>query len=132
MTDFITTLTLWVTAVIAVEAVTEVLVDSSIFFNFRVWVSKWSKFFGELLSCGYCTSVWVAGVFALIIPLNVVDSRCVNLILCWLVLHRLSNVLHGIVGRIMKRLPIEMVLTVVHVPGDAQPNSEPEAVELDG
>lgn len=38
---------------------TSILVWGSIFENFRNWIKKKSKFFGDLISCTLCTSTWI-------------------------------------------------------------------------
>ena len=97
--------------IIAIEAVTEIIVDSDfpLIKKFKKIISdiaypedsvKFNRFFiiiHDLLSCGYCTSVWVSGFFSLWSPLyNYFD----NLFICWIVstfaFHRLSNWLHVI------------------------------------
>jgi hypothetical protein len=39
--------------------ITSIIVWGSIFENFRNWVIKQSKFFGDLIQCTLCTSTWV-------------------------------------------------------------------------
>jgi hypothetical protein len=120
---------LWVLLVIAVEAVTEILVDAKITEGLRTAVRRraypetavgaaepaigaagW-RFLAELLSCGYCASVWVAIPVASVAPWVhdfsgryfeqgrhtpgwAVFSWCANWLLDILILHRLSNWLH--------------------------------------
>lgn len=36
------------------------LTESKLFYSFREWVSKRSKFIGKLVNCGYCTGHWIA------------------------------------------------------------------------
>ena len=52
-----------------------------IFLNIRLWANKHSKFMSDLLSCVYCTSIWVSFGFAL---LFFIDLRQVMVL--WLAL----------------------------------------------
>jgi hypothetical protein len=38
---------------------TSIIVWGSIFENFRNWIKRKSKFFGDLISCTLCTSTWI-------------------------------------------------------------------------
>ncbi len=106
-------MTIWllVLAVIACEAVTEILTSSDITAPFRNKFKNWlyrpdrppshgfvqhcAVWVDKLVNCGYCTSVWVAGFFAFYLPNNYISN-------CWwgswllsvFVIHRLSNWLH--------------------------------------
>ena len=86
-----------VLAVILTELLTELLVKSVIFRPIREILGQVSNFFKELLSCGYCTSVWVAAsvVFILQLTYNLSGWYWIDLGLVVLVVHRLSNYLHN-------------------------------------
>jgi len=97
----------WFNAVLATEAITEILVASELFDGLRrsiaqlaypideptngpqpgwVWLNK-------LTTCGYCMSVWVAAGVVWFLPgdyFGIVD----NVIVKGFALHRLSNWLH--------------------------------------
>ena len=78
---------MWFVAVIAVEAVVEILLHSELF----AWLRR-SRI--PLFTCGWCLSVWAAaGAFVLIV-----------LGLGWLMIplaiHRMSNVFHEMFGRL--------------------------------
>jgi len=56
----------YILAIIATEAIVEILVESVLFDNARVWIASKHRLLDELVSCPWCISVWVgAGVFAL-------------------------------------------------------------------
>ena len=83
--------------VIFVEAFTEILVESSIMLKPREMLAKRSGLLGELIHCGYCTSVWVAAAVAWIVPMYVIAITpyfFVGYVIALFVLHRLSNILH--------------------------------------
>lgn len=69
--------------VVATEASTEIIVDSKLFDGFHHFVRQrayppdappptgarlWWKWLDDLTSCGYCTSVWMAGLFVTLLP----------------------------------------------------------------
>ena len=79
----------WALAVIATEAITELLLHSVLLDKPRAWLSK-RPFFKELFKCGWCLSLWVGlFVFGLLL-------LRLEIILLPVVLHRLSNYLHAI------------------------------------
>ena len=87
----------YVIAIIAVEAIVEIWLESALLDKLRVWIGIKHDLLDELVSCGWCVSVWVAvGVFVLI-----------YIGLWWLLIplaiHRASNYLHDLYG-IVKRL----------------------------
>jgi len=84
-------MTKWIVAIIAIEAITEILLHGTPFVWLRKLAAK-NKYSNELLSCGWCLSFWVSlfvcslvyfGLWILLIPIA---------------LHRLSNLLHYIWG----------------------------------
>ena len=86
----------WILAIIAVEALTEIFIESELFRWFRRWMMKRSDLFYELATCGWCVSVWAAIiVFALL-------WYGLWWILAVLAIHRVSNFLHDIFG-LLKR-----------------------------
>ncbi len=100
----------WILAIICVEAVTEIIVESSIFIWFRNLLTKIWPFLGELISCGYCASVWVAATIGWCLPGEVSGIIIVDAIIKIFVLHRVSNILHEGFSRWFDRYPI--VLTI--------------------
>jgi hypothetical protein len=90
-------LVLFILSVVFVEALTELFVKSLIFSRLREFVKSKNDFVKDILSCGYCTSVWVSLFPALY--LSHVQTFCaplVGFLLFWVSLHRLANYLHNI------------------------------------
>lgn len=92
--------------IVLVEAITEILVDSQIFSKPRELIYTNSSFFGELVTCGYCTSVWVSAAVAWMAVLSLSPYFMVNYIVTVMVLHRLSNVWHEAIKKWLNRHPI--------------------------
>lgn len=90
---------IWILAIIATEALVELITTASIFDVTRARIMASSHFFEELLSCGYCTSVWVAAAFAWALP-GTLGYWWLDVILKTLALHRASNVFHELKGTI--------------------------------
>ena len=101
---------------LAVEAVTEILTSSELTEPFRLVWKRYtypdgqpSTGFGQyvkvwldkLITCGYCTSVWVAAFFAVLVPM-LFESAFVNWLCFVFVLHRLANWIHIIFELIKK------------------------------
>lgn len=118
----------WLAVIVAVEAVTEIVVASKIFFPLRDWFSRnpdpkgfWAKarsWIGELLNCGHCASVWVALLAAHFAPTGACTG-CVKY--AWpiffikvFVIHRLSNLMHELFSRWFSRSPFSFVFTHIH------------------
>jgi hypothetical protein len=77
----------WLLAVIAVESLTEIVVHSELLQKPKTWIMR-CGFFRELLSCPWCTSIWIGfGVFAVVM-------LKVEVVLIPFVVSRLSNYLH--------------------------------------
>jgi hypothetical protein len=128
---------IWLAAIIAVEAATEIEVNSELFKGFRgnIVRVKWVGWYlNGLFSCGYCLSVWVAALSALIIPGDVVVwvssavlgkiTTCqvpftiADFIIKTLVIHRLSNVVHEGIYRWLARMPIILGLRPIEIESD--------------
>ena len=81
--------------IIAVEAATNLITKSEFSIRFikqpifKLRRFKAFNFMHDILDCGYCTSVWVALVFAVFF---ITDTF--NWLIIILVLHRMSNLLH--------------------------------------
>ena len=86
---------IWVIAVMATEAITEILLESALLDKPRAYLTKrW--FFKELLGCGWCLSVWVAAAVVGVIAVGL------KIILIPFVVHRIANVLHDLYGLLKK------------------------------
>jgi hypothetical protein len=86
----------WILAVIACEALTELLVNAEILDRPRNFLCKIS-FFRSLFECGYCMSFWT-GLFVFGVLLLKVE-----IVLVPIVLHRSSNYLHDLYKFIKNR-----------------------------
>lgn len=87
--------------VIFVEAITEIIVASELFSPFRefIWNTRFT-FLHKLFACGYCISVWVSASVAWIIPTH---NGILGYFIKVMIIHRLSNMFHGIVTRLLGR-----------------------------
>jgi hypothetical protein len=87
----------FILAVILTELLTELAIKSVLFKPLRGRLRRLSGWLDELLTCGYCFSVWVAFgvVFLIQVSYSLVGSQWVDLGLTALVVHRLSNYLHN-------------------------------------
>ena len=109
MEGFLTNLVL---AVIATEAATNLLTKSEFSIRFikeplfKLRHIKFFNFIHDVLDCGYCTSVWAAGIFTLFL---FTDSLYFVVLL--LVLHRLSNMLHFIIDWLDEKRPRDLDFT---------------------
>jgi hypothetical protein len=103
---------------ILVEATTELIVKADIFYGLRRFLADRARFLEEVLSCGYCFSVW-ASLFWNTVLFNIfsVSDRILEsdsyfkielpkifiliiFIICVILTHRLSNFLHGLSDRL--------------------------------
>lgn len=86
----------YIFAAIAVEAITEILIHSTLLDKLRNALRKVGVF-DDLFSCGWCMSVWAAlfvfGLFVLRI----------EFVLAPIIMHRLSNYLHVIYNLVKYR-----------------------------
>lgn len=99
--------------VIFVEAFTEILVESSILAKPREFLARHSGLLGELVHCGYCTSVWVSAAVAWIVPMfiwAVVPNFWISYVIALFVLHRLSNLFHELNSKWLNRRPIGLAV----------------------
>jgi hypothetical protein len=101
---------LWIAVVIAIEATVEIEVDSVIFQGFRARLAdirgRLGWYLNGLFSCGYCLSVWVSILGALVIPTTFGCPWIVAFIIKIFVLHRLSNMWHELLKRWFDRIPV--------------------------
>ena len=103
---------------IAVEAATEILTSSELTNPLRKKWKKWTYpldappedtyiqhfkvWFDKLISCGYCTSVWVAGFFGIFTPKLDLGHWIINWLIITFVLHRLATWIHVIYELVKK------------------------------
>jgi len=115
----------WMAVVVAVEALTELIVASQFTFPLRDWFArvaepkgfcgKFRAWVGYLLNCGYCTSVWVSMLAAHFVP----TPGCTGCVkysipiyaIKVLVIHRLSNLMHELFKKWFNRAPLSVVVT---------------------
>jgi hypothetical protein len=113
----IETILVLLAVVIVCEAVTELVVKSEIFLPLHVFLERRKsnflcRFAGKAISCGYCFSVWASIVLNIIIMLtgnvlivlpfstaSITAQVLLNLLFSVILVHRLSNYLHGISDR---------------------------------
>jgi len=112
MTYFLMLVT-YIMLIIYIEAITEIIVSSDM--PLILWLRNWlykvnPTFIGKLFKCGYCFSVWVAMPFAFVAPGNITEIQFIDIIVKWMVLHRLSNIMHEGFIRWLKRVPWVFVI----------------------
>ena len=100
--------------VLLTELLTELIIKSEIFRPVREKVffilGDWFK---KLFTCGYCFSVWAAFgvVFLTETSYPLTGNSYVDLALCALVVHRLSNVLHNVIDKTDKYYDVRYINT---------------------
>ena len=120
---------------IVVEAVTEILTSSELTDPLRGKLKKWAypidnppidtyfqKFkvwADKLVSCGYCSSVWVAGFFGIWAPKFNFGNQFINWLIIVFILHRLATWVHVVYelikkGRV-KTFDVELLIRMVNV-----------------
>lgn len=103
----------WFLAIIAVEALTELWLTSSIMEPFRDAVGQMDGRISELSHCGQCVSVWASilllGAF---LPGTIIGFFLVDWAIKVLALHRLSNLFHELAYRWINRMPLIMTHTL--------------------
>lgn len=112
-------------AVVVTEAVVEVAVASVLLAPLRDAARSRFPRTGVLFSCGYCLSVW-AGVgvaYALGLTAGLGLGMAEQLVL-GLAVHRLSNLWHEVLQRILSRLPLQLVLVRKEIPVSAPTGEE--------
>ena len=95
----------FIMAIILTETITEVLVKSELLLPVRQYLFEKGKpvltFLHNILDCGYCTSVWMGWLMALLFlnGLSVLHWS-VDWFFLGLVLHRSSNALHNVMDKL--------------------------------
>ena len=87
---------------LATEAITGIISKSDIFYSFRKWLFKKSRWLHGLVDCPYCTSVWIAVFLVSMYYVSQVLSfyGFFKFFLYGFVVHRLSNIIHFIIDRL--------------------------------
>lgn len=117
--SIVATILAWIMTIIAIEAITEILVTSALLdiIGLRTWATnkamppdgdfskaRWyHAALYKLMTCGYCTSVWMSFAAAWLLPgewfaIYPLD----NVVIKAFALHRLSNLAH-VLFELMKR-----------------------------
>lgn len=89
---------------ILTELTTELVIKSTIFFSIRAFLICKSKFLLELLTCGYCFSMWSSLLWCLVFEFTnnfpvILNNTYCNFIVILLISHRFSNIIHGCIDR---------------------------------
>ena len=100
---------LMILLVVFVEAITEVFVSSSIFEGLRDFIGQRSSFLGELVHCGYCTSIWVSASVAWMLTMDT-GYPWLDFVVVTFVLHRFSNLFHELTCKWMNRAPLSLTM----------------------
>jgi hypothetical protein len=101
---------IWFLAVVAVEAITEIIISSVFFAPIREFI--WNTRFlilHKLFACGYCMSVWVSAAVAFVVPWP--TNSIFGYFLLLFALHRLSNLFHEFSVRWLDRIKINGTTT---------------------
>mgnify|MGYP001565349318 CR=1 FL=1 len=98
-------------AIALTELIVELFVKSLILKTPREFIKSKSHFLNELLSCGYCSSVWVGQLVVFVTNLfyNFTGVWVIDTVLTGLIVHRLSNVLHNLVDKTDKYYDLRYV-----------------------
>jgi len=102
---------IWLLAILYVEAVCEIITTSELFFGFRDWVgNKYPGLPATLVTCGYCLSVWVALTVGFFLPGTISGEWLLDGAVKTFALHRMSNVVHVFIAKIIDREPFQFVI----------------------
>jgi len=105
--------------ILAVEAITEIIVASDLLVEFRGWFSRQENpvlhFISRLVTCGYCCSVWVSVALAWSVPLSLTEYWFIDVVIKTFAIHRMANWFHEFMSRWLSRHPWTCVL---HKVGD--------------
>ena len=104
-------------AVVLTEAVVEILVSAELLAPLREGLRSRFPRAGVLFTCGYCLSVWlgIAAAYALGCSAGLGLGRAEPLVL-GIAVHRISNLWHEFLQRILQRLPWQVVLVRKELP----------------
>ncbi len=93
---------------LATAAISITISKGRIFAPVRGWVASKNHWFGELLSCFYCTSHWLAFIFVMIYqPLLVHKLFVLDLFVSMFVVVAISAVICGVIIRLTSNQEVE-------------------------
>lgn len=126
---------------IATEAITEILTSSALTDPVRMWwkrytyrtdtppknsfLQKIKVFIDKLISCGYCTSVWISGLSCVFGQPSILNNEFWNWVLCTFVVHRTANWLH-VIYELVRKGRVKTHDLLVKVTIDEDELSEPK------
>lgn len=101
---------------LSVEAITEILTTSEIMRPLRLGIKKLAyinpprenlqtcifTWVDKLISCGYCSSVWISFFVCIWLDYRIVEDKYINLFIVTVAIHRLSNWIHVLYELIRK------------------------------
>lgn len=91
---------------LAVAAAALTITRAVVFAPLRNWVAKHSDFFGELISCPYCTSHWLAIAGTVVFQPRITHTWLVlDLTLTAFVIVALATMLYGVVYTMAALVP---------------------------
>lgn len=114
MTELIRSIFILICVAFVVERTTEIIVDSKLFAPLRNYlatkavpdnlVKPWFiwTFLYNVISCGYCLSVWVAAFYTYFSRLDLCDDKYSNYLVNAILLHGLSNIFHVLYMKIYR------------------------------
>lgn len=83
---------------LATAAISVTISKARVFASARQWVAERNKWLGELLSCSYCTSHWVAIAFvAIYCPVIIAQGNIVDLIVAVFTVVAMAAVVSGVI-----------------------------------
>jgi len=117
----------WILAIVAVEALTELWLTSSILEPFRDVVGQFEGRVSDLAHCGQCVSVWSAILlFGAFLPGVITGFFPIDWMIKILALHRFSNLFHELAYRWINRMPLVMTHTLKENLNDGIPRTHEE------
>lgn len=78
---------------IATASISFTVTESKLFEPIRVYVKNKNKFFGELVSCGYCFGHWVAFFIVILTNFNAFENNLfIDYFFTWLIISWFSTI----------------------------------------
>lgn len=94
---------------------------------------SWSLFvrlMHKLLTCGYCTSVWVSFSIAVFLTGAISGWPLIDLLIRWMVVHRLSNIVHDVIEKHRRGMVNSIDLTVSNLNVNVSRNKLKQSAEI--